>query len=241
MRKGLGFYFLVSGFVFLCAAACLGNPQRPPEATARVPALEDFHEVIFKIWHEAWPNKDAAMLRELLPQVEQGISTIASAELPGILREKKRAWQEAVKSLQNAGLDYRAAVAAKDDNALLAAAEALHNRFERLVRAIRPLVKELDDFHAVLYMLYHYYLPNRELQKIRSSASELKQKMDALNLIRLPDHLKAKEAEFQAARMRLSKSVDALVLSSRSDDVTTLRNAIEEVHSNYRALDELLD
>ena len=32
------------------------------EVSATVPALTEFHKVIYKIWHTAWPNKDYDML-----------------------------------------------------------------------------------------------------------------------------------------------------------------------------------
>ena len=52
----------------LCTAVFASYAQeRPAETTPNVPALEVFHEVIFKIWHEAWPDKNTAMLRQLLP------------------------------------------------------------------------------------------------------------------------------------------------------------------------------
>jgi hypothetical protein len=54
-----------------------------------VPALESFHKVIHKIWHKAWPKKDTTLLRSLLQDVEKGIADVASAKLPGILREGK--------------------------------------------------------------------------------------------------------------------------------------------------------
>ena len=57
----------------LCAPGFIGYAQRPADAIAGVPALDSFHEVIFKIWHEAWPKKNTAMLQQLLPEVEKGI------------------------------------------------------------------------------------------------------------------------------------------------------------------------
>ncbi len=225
----------------LCAGGFSTYAQNPADATARVPALDAFHEVIYKIWHEAWPKKDTAMLAQLLPEVEKGISEVASAPLPGILREKKSAWEEGVKRLQSAGTEYKAAVAAGDEQKMLAAAEVLHSRFEGLMRAIRPVMKELDDFHAVLYMLYHHYLPKYDIQNIKSSAFELKQKMAALNAAQVPGRLKSREAEFQAARGTLSKSVDALESSIRSNSEKAIRDAAESVHSNYQSLEKALE
>ena len=227
--------------LILCAGGFSTYAQRPAEATASVPALDSFHEVIFKIWHEAWPNKNVAMLQQLLPDVEKGISEVASAQLPGILRERKALWEEGVRKLQSAGSDYKAAAAAKDDARLLAAAEELHSRFEALMRAIRPALSELDEFHSVLYMLYHHYLPAYDIANIKSSAADLKQKMAALNAAQFPARLKQKESAFQAAREKLSKSVDALESGIRSNDRKTIKNAVEMVHSDYQALDRVFE
>jgi NADH dehydrogenase/NADH:ubiquinone oxidoreductase subunit G len=225
----------------LCAAGSSGYAQRSAETTAEVPALDSFHEVIFKIWHEAWPEKNTAMLRQLLPEVEKGIASVASAQLPGILREKKTAWEEGVKKLQMTGSEYRAAVEANKDSALLASAEKLHSQFEALMRITRPALKELDEFHAVLYMLFHHYLPDYDLEKIRASVGELKQRMAALNASQLPERLKQKESQFQAARARLSQSVDALEPALRSNNEKTIREAVSVVHADYQALNGVFE
>ena len=235
------FVIFIMLLLALCASGISGYAQDPADAIARVQALDDFHEVIFKIWHEAWPEKNIAMLEQLLPEVEKGISEVASAQLPGILREKKAVWEEGVKLLQSAGEDYKAAVSAKDEAKLLAAAETLHSRFETLMRATRPALKELDDFHSVLYMLYHHYLPQYDLDKIRSSVEELKQKMAALNEAQMPARLKDSASEFQAARTTLSASVDALESSVQSDNEKTIKDAVETMHSNFQAVNRIFE
>jgi hypothetical protein len=234
MRKSILAAVLV--FVF-CMSGFPGFAQeKPADAVADVPALHAFHEVIFKIWHEAWPKKDTALLQQLVPSVDKGIAEVAAAPLPGILREKKTAWEEGVKKLQAIGTDYKAAAAAKDDARLLSAAEKLHSQFEALMRVTRPALKELDDFHASLYMLFHHYLPAYDIQKIRASAAEMKQKMIALNAAQLPERLKQKDAEFQAARKKLSASVDELNATLQTNSEQKIKSAVNQLHSNYEAL-----
>jgi hypothetical protein len=223
----------------LGVAVFSGFAQRPAETVTSVPALDSFHEVIFKIWHEAWPKKDTGMLQKLLPDVERGVASVAAAPLPGILRDKKDAWDEGVRKLRSAGADYKAAAAVKDDAKLLAAAEALHSRFEGLMRAIRPALKELDEFHAVLYMLYHHYVPKNDQANIRKSAAELTQKMAALNQAKLPERLIDKDPDFQAARGMLAQSVSALEAGIQASDERTIRDAVEAVHSRYQALEKI--
>ena len=179
------------------------------------------------------------MLQKLLPDVEKGIASVAAAPLPGILRDKKSAWDEGVRKLQSAGADYRAAVAAKDDSKLLAAAETLHSRFEGLMRSIRPALKELDEFHAVLYMLYHHYLPKSDMANVRKSVAELTQKMAVLNQARLPERLIDKDYDFQVARGMLSQTVAAMEVGIQSGDEGTIKKAIEAVHSRYQALEKV--
>jgi NADH dehydrogenase/NADH:ubiquinone oxidoreductase subunit G len=228
-------------FGLWAAGAAAFAVERPAEAVASVPALAAFHEVIFKIWHEASPKKDTTMLRQLLPEVDKGIAQVASAQLPAILREREAAWEEGVKKLQSAGSEYKAAAMAKDDARLLAAAERLHSQFEALMRVTRPALKELDDFHAVLYMLYHHYLPDKDMQKIRSSAIELKQAMMALNAVQLPERLKQREPEFQEARNKLSRSVDDLAASLQTKAEPKIQAAVNELHSNYQALERVFE
>lgn len=231
--------------VLLCAiisAVGFGSPmQKPAEATAKVPELDAFHEVIYQIWHEAWPKKDAALLRKLLPEVEKGIANVAAAPLPGILHEKKDAWSKAVADLQAAGMEYKSAAAAKDDARLLAAAEKLHARFEACMRAIRPALKELDDFHSVLYMLVHHYVPNNQMDKIKSASAELKEKMAALNEAKLQERMQDSNADFQMARGMLSGAVGALERSIASNDEKSIKAAIDSVHSRYQALEKVFE
>ena len=213
--------------------------QKPADAVSEVPELTSFHEVIFKIWHEAWPNKDISMLKKLQPEVEEGISRVAAAALPGILREKRDAWEQGIEQLRISGSAYKEASDADDATGLLDAAEELHHSFETLMRLIRPALAELDNFHSSLYMLYHHYLPEYDIDKIRSSAEELSRKMQALNTATLPDRLQSKNLEFLQAREKLSESVTAFKESLRTNREETIKKAIDELHSNYQAVQSI--
>lgn len=221
------------------AGAQENQAERSTELKAEVPALTQFHTVIFKIWHTGWPQKDTAMLASLLPEVEKGVENIATATLPGILRDKKAAWDTRVKELKTITGEYRNAVEKKEAKALLDAAERLHSSYESLVRTIRPAMKELDEFHAVLYVLYHYQMPEYSLEKIKTSVAALKEKMADLNKAVLPERLKNKEQTFIVARAKLSQSVDALASMIRTKDEAKIKSAINAMHSDYEALERI--
>jgi len=39
------------------------------EVSANIPTLSDFQEVIYTLWHDAWPNNNFELMKELYPQV----------------------------------------------------------------------------------------------------------------------------------------------------------------------------
>lgn len=211
------------------------------ELKAEVPELFEFHDVIYKIWHNAWPEKDTEMLIELLPEVEEGSEKVINAELPGILRDKKQKWQDNIDELKIIVNEYRNATKENDKQKLLDAAEKLHSQFEKLVRIIRPVIKEIEDFHVVLYKLYHYYMPEEDHAKIKSSIIELKKQMDILNKAKLPERRKSKEKDFIAAREKLSKSVNELVKALKKYNIKTIKQKIEIMHTNYQSLEKVFD
>ena len=224
--------------LLLLTSTCqvLGAQETSKEASATVPALMDFHKVIYKIWHTAWPTRDTDMLTALLPEIEKGTAAIVSAELPGILRDKKAIWEKGVEDLQSIVKEYRAAVVAGQKQPLLDAAEKLHAQYEALVRVIRPPLRQLEEFHAVLYMVYHYYMPGESLDKIRGSVEPLREKMAALNRAILPNRFKGKEASFTKARKDLEDAVTELGVAVASNDLGRIKTAVETLHSRYVTL-----
>ena len=143
------------------------------ETSSDVPELWDFHDVIYQIWHEAWPEKNTEMLKELMPEIEVGFAKLEKVSLPGILRDKQDDWLKGIQDMAEIIKTYKNAAASNQKESLLKAAEDLHTQFEMLVRLVRPVLKEIDQFHQELYMLYHYYMPDYDLQKINASTTEL--------------------------------------------------------------------
>lgn len=229
-------------FLLFAIPTVLAQPvktERPAEAKAEVQALTDFHEVIAQIWHTAWPNKDTDMLAKVLPDVEKGADAVAKATLPAILHEREGKWREGVKRLQEIVVEYRSASSPIDKERLLAAAEKLHMQYEVLVRTIRPALKEIDEFHGSLYLLYHYALPEKDIQRIHVLVEELKAKTEKLSAATLPARHKAKAEQFEKARMALAASVAALDKAVPGGTIETLTPLIEDMHSRYEDLDKI--
>jgi len=233
--KALFVFVLFSSFVF-------GQHEHEKETSWEVPELWDFHEVIYQLWHEAWPDKDVDMLKELLPELETGFAKVKAVELPGILRDKKPKWDELIKMMDKTLESYKDAIDKNDSESLLKAAEDVHATFEKFVRTIRPVLKEVDAFHQELYMLYHYYLPDYNIERIAEAAEKLKEKSAELDKAELPKRLTKKEKQFNHARSELSSSVtklNDLVKNKASEE--KIKEAIDKLHTNYQNLEAVFD
>ena len=195
------------------------------ELKTSVDELKQFHTTIYELWHNAWPNNDIERLKTLLPEIEDGYSSLRKAKLPGILRDKTEAWDNNLDIFEDIIKEYQDAVEKNDTSAILDAAEKVHTQFETLVRVIRPVLKEVDDFHKTLYMLYHYYVPNYDYDKIKKSVDELIKKMKAINTAELPKRLKERQKEFNKARKELTSSLNELK--------TQLKNKKNNQFSNF--------
>ena len=216
--------------------------KQASETDSSVPALHDFHEVIYPIWHTAYPEKNYSMLKELVPDVNSGAEKIYAAELPGILRDKKKDWDEGVSKFRSSVESYNKSMKGSNEEAMLQAAEQLHSDFEMLVRIIRPVTKEVDEFHKVLYMIYHHYWPEKNMIQFKDAVDDLDELAGELNKCVLPKWAADKSGAFMEQSQKLYESTQSLKALKDSDaDNSEIDKAIENVHSNYVALESLFD
>jgi hypothetical protein len=215
--------------------------EHSSEINSSVPELSEFHEVIYPIWHTAYPEKDIAMLKEMLLEVNNGAEKIYSAELPGILRDKKEEWDEGVKKFRSSVERYNNATEGSSEE-MLSSAEELHSNFEMLVRIIRPVTKEVDEFHKVLYMIYHHYWPNKNQEEFSRAVDNLQLRAEELNTCVLPKWVTEKTEVIKEQSQKLFSSTNTLKeLKDNSADDSEIDNAIEDVHNDYMGLETLFD
>lgn len=207
------------------------------ETSTNIPALTEFHEIMYPIWHTAYPSKDIGALKSFVEEVNEKAEKIYKVKLPGILREKEAKWKKGVEEFKDAVNKYNEAAQGDDDQALLDAAEELHTKYENLVRIIKPILKELDEFHKVLYVIYHKYLPDKKWNDIRKECNSLKEKSQKIVEAKLPKKLESKTDQFKKLANELVNSVDKLCKAKDND----MENAVEDMHSKYEALQELFE
>jgi uncharacterized membrane protein YgaE (UPF0421/DUF939 family) len=211
------------------------------EISGNVPELEEFHNVIYEIWHNAYPNKDIAALKSYVNDVNSYAEKVYEAKLPGILRDKEPKWNEGLEVFKKAVDEYNTAAAGTNDEQMLNAAEALHANFEMMVRIIRPVLKEVDDFHKVLYVIYHKYLPEKNYDAIKSVSEDLKAKAEAIVNAKPNKKVESKLEQFNAAAADLLTATNELNETCKGNDNTAIESAVENMHTKYQKLEAVFD
>ena len=229
---------ILSGFNIIKAQ----QDDHSTEITSTFPELFDFHEVVYPMWHTAYPNKDYALFKQLLPDVNAGVEKIYAAKLPGILRDKEDEWNAGLDKLRSSVKDYNKACEENNEVAMLTSAEELHSNFEMLVRIVKPVTKEVDEFHKVLYMIYHHYGPNKNTEELNKAIDDLYLRANELKNCLLPKWATDKKEDFTKADDELYESTKELKgLKDSKANVKQIDSGIEKVHTNYQKLEALFD
>jgi hypothetical protein len=232
---------LVLTIILFTSSFNLFAQQYEHETSTNIPELSDFHEVIYPIWHEAYPEKNYNLLKDFSDSVKTMGEKIFTAKLPGILRDKEAKWNEAVAKFKSSVEEYSKASEGNDDSKLLLAAEELHTRYEGLVRTIRPVAKEVDEFHKDLYVIYHHYLPGNDLEKVKKMAGGLKEKAHLLTGVKLSSRLADKQERYNKAVDELIKTTDTFVESLEKTDTEVINQALDKMHTSYQKLEAVFD
>jgi len=239
---------MTAAICFACAYAInaraqIGEPVTitAEETTPKVPELDNLHEVVYQLWHDAYPEKNYALIKELLPQADELTAKLDTAALPGILRDKQKQWDEGKVKLKESLAALHEAANANDEEGMLKETEAFHANFEGLVRTIRPVVPALASFHEELYKVYHYYAPEYDLENIRTHAKAMQDKIPALKESKLPKKLADRQGDFDAAVAYLSNTVDHLVQVCTTNDREKVLDSVEGVHTAYVKTEKIFD
>lgn len=225
-------------FIKDAAAKCETDSS---EIKWRVQELSDFHDVIYVIWHEAYPSKDIATLKSFVPQIKFHIEAINNVSLPGIVQDKANKWKEGLSVLNSSAEQYYKAAEGNDDQAILDAAEELHAKYEMMVRTIAPVMKEVDIYHQLLYIIYHKYLPNKDFASLTSVIDDLVTRAENIKTGKMSKRVESKKDEFLSVTDELIESTKALKEVLATDEATKIEAAVEVMHTKYMKLEQLFD
>jgi hypothetical protein len=110
-----------------------------------------------------------------------------------------------------------------------------------LVRILRPVLKEMDAFHKVLYVVYHTHLPAKDWAAIRTAAPDLQAKAEAVTKATLPTRLQDKSAAFTQAAGELAKSAAVLAGLGPQADGAAVEEAVHKLHGRYQELEKIFN
>lgn len=237
-------YFLSASIIvsfILFSSVFAQEEKQSTETSSDVPELFAFHDVIYPIWHTAFPSKDIEMLKGYVDEVNSGAQKIYNVTLPGILRDKEEKWNSGVSKFKSSVEQYNKAAEGADNKAMLDAAEVLHSDYEMLVRIIRPMSKEIDNYHQTLYMIYHYYYPEKDYQKLKEAADELFKKAEILKSADTPRRAVNKKEEYLKAVENLYEATSTLKFSADKNEIERIDKLVETVHTKYQDMEKIFD
>src|SRR3989304_5056989 len=227
--------FIYTTLIFLVFISSVYSQDHKPssETNSSVPELNEFHEVIYPIWHTAYPVKDFELLKKMVPEVNSGAEKIYSAQLPGILRDKYPEWNKGLVKFRSSVERYNKFMNTDAETEILKSAEELHSNYEMLVRVVKPVTQEVDEFHKVLYMIYHHYWPNKNTKEFVKAVDDLEMRAKELNTCVLPKWAANKSEEFQKQSQKLYDATNSLKkLLSANANKPDIDKAVEIVHTN---------
>jgi hypothetical protein len=237
MKKIFCSIFFIFSITIISSAQVEVAPQENPD----IPELKQMHHVIYSLWHKGYAEKDTALLQSLYPDLEKQYRNLQNVEFPQEWPDREMHWKEGLTEMGNTLETYKKAMAHKNKQELLTSAREIHDDFERLVRIVNPPIPEIDEFHKILYHVYHDYLPAKDWDKIRESIPQFQAKMEGINNITASKWMSGDEKQFSEARQKLNQAVENLALLKQSKDKNKLEQAVEELHEAYTKLESTLE
>jgi hypothetical protein len=77
--------FLALSFCFICFGQTKVDPA---EISSTIQELTDFHDIIYPMWHDAYPAKDYNALKGFVPKIKSDMESLNKVKLPGTNSEK---------------------------------------------------------------------------------------------------------------------------------------------------------
>lgn len=233
-------FTLTMAALLIAASSYAENVSNKP-AKINIPELKQMHKLIHPMWHKGYPEKDYDLLKSLYPDLASQFKILTEVQFPAQYPDRKMHWTEGLEKMQIKLQQYQQAIKEQNNEKLLTAVRELHACFEGLVRIVHPPIPELDQFHQVLFHVYHDYLPNENWEKLDESIDQFEQKMTKLNEVNLPEWMTDKNDEFDRLRKDLNSAVEDLAKLKNSNKPAKINKAVERVHSAYKAIESIFE
>jgi hypothetical protein len=241
---GLLCVLFISVFLAGCGKEAEKEKEKAPITQMKRPTVDgirEFHEVLYPVWHDYFPQGDFQSIRNVIPEFKEATKILTEAELPQFYHTIKDDFETKRRSLALAVEELESVAQTGDNKELAKAVERMHTAFERMTRVLAPRIRELDEFHLVLYPLWHQALPKKDYQAIKRAIPPLEKRLDDLMRAQLPQQFKGIEPQFLEKREALRLSVEDLADVCRQNKDEKIIDKLTVVHEAYRALDQVFE
>jgi len=206
-----------------------------------VTGIREFHQVLYPVWHDYFPQGDFQSIRKAIPEFKEATKILTQAELPQFYHNVKDDFEAKRKNLALSVEKMESVAQTGDDKELAKAVEEMHTSFERMARVLAPRIRELEQFHLVLYPLWHQAMPNKDYQAIKAAVPPLESKMEALMQAQLSRRFSGIESQFVEKREALRLSVKDLAEVCRQNKDDKMIDKLTVMHDAYRELDQVFE
>jgi hypothetical protein len=232
---------VLSIFVSIVSVNAFSQKDIKSEAKSETFELGTFNEIFYHICHEATPNRDYQTLRNYLKDINSLSDKLINTKLPANLRDKQKKWDEGIRKLKVTVKNYNDAANSTDNEKLLASAEEIHINFETLILIIKPIPLEVENFRNRLYVVCHYYSPDKSYYKILKVKSDFVKKAEACLRAQLPKEMIHQKGKFLAAVQDLITATKTLKMIKSPKEGTAIEKAVADIHTKYVALQGLFE
>jgi len=219
-----------------------GVSSAPDTTDSLKMAMDDFHQVLAPLWHQAFLDRDFKTIREKAPLLQEKLMNLVKVKLPTHLEKDKKKESFLLKRQYLIVSVDQVVRAAADtvDSSLASTFEEMHWAYEELEKVFAVPIKELDSFHQTLYFLWHKALPEKDYDAIRKTTPVLKAEVDSLMKVTLSYGCAKKKAEFEKRKSALKEAVYGLVEVCEKGSDEKIEEGVSLVHERFVELNRLL-
>jgi hypothetical protein len=206
--------------------------------------MNDFHDVMAPLWHQAFPEGDYQTIREKAPLLKEKLMSMLKVQLPSYLEQDEEKLESFFGKRQDLTFRVTEVVQAASDSAdsiLASTFERMHWAYEELEKVFAVPIKELDSFHETLYFLWHKALPNEDYDAIKKTVPVMKAEVDSLVKVPLPYVCAEKKDEFDKRKTALKDAVYQLAQACENGgDQKEIKEAVGLVHDKFVEINRFL-
>ena len=222
--------------------AVAAPPALPQETESAVPELEAFHEVIYPIWHTAYPEKDIAALKGFVPEIER----LAGRRLRGQAPRHPQGQGSEVAGRAGGVPEVRRSLRRGGQGTGRSGPSRRRGGPPRPIRDAGqddPPRPQGDGRVPQGPLCRLSQVPSRtgSSERYRAASPDLEAKAGAVAKATLSKRMESRAERFQAAAADLVAAAASLAAASRGTDDAAVEKAVLALHEKYVALEKVFD